>query len=90
MPSSPSGPRRAASQGVTGTRLRHCTAQEPDAVAMTGSGRKLKKVRWDVSCLEQRAPLRLEASVAAPASHPAVLWPGVTSLLFIQLCFPTA
>lgn len=69
----------------------HCTgASNGDAVAMTGSGRKLKKVRWEVFCQEQRAPLRLEASGAAPASHPAVLWPGETSLHFLQLWFPAA
>lgn len=45
-------------------------ASHADAVAMTGSGRKPKKVRWDVSCQQQRSPPRLEAFAAAPASHP--------------------
>lgn len=53
-------------------------AQNADAMAVTGCGRKLQKVRWDVSCQEQRAPLRLDASAAAPAS-PALpsLWGGL-------------
>lgn len=88
-----SGPHSGASQGVTGAQQRqwhHTGASSDDAVAMTGSGRKLKKVRWDVSCQERRAPLRLEASAAARASHSAVLWPGKTSLHFLQLRFPTA
>lgn len=47
----------------------HPGASNADVVAMTGSGRKLKKVRWDVSCQQQRSPLRLEAFVAASTSH---------------------
>ena len=60
----------------------HTGASNADAVAVTGSGRKLKKVRWDVSCQRQRGPLRLEASAAAPTTHP--LWPGENSLRFLQ------
>lgn len=71
--------------------MRHHTgASNADAVTITGFGRKLKKVRRDVSCQQQRAPLRLEASAAAPTSHPTVLWPGETSLHYLQLWFPTA